>query len=299
MKFFRKTLLIAIVGAVLLSSVKTQEYMIITNLFQKLYGVFSSQSVGDSDELFPKRGKDSPAETTSASAASGWYCKHMNDGERPPIPSEMSYIEDYGGYYIGEDEKVIYLTFDAGYENGNVEKILDTLKAENVPAAFFILDHLAIDNTDLVKRMFDEGHLVCNHTAKHRDMTKMTSLDDFKAELEAMETVCEEKTGHSLAKYFRPPEGKISEQSLKWANELGYKTIMWSYAYADWDNGNQPSPESAIEKVIAGTHNGEVILLHPTSSANAEILPELIRRWREMGYRFGTLDELTEGNEEK
>ena len=225
--------------------------------------------------------------------SSGWYCQHMKDGTRPPLPPEMSYITEHGGYYIGEDEKVIYLTFDAGYENGNVEKILDTLKQENVPGAFFILDNLAKTNTDLVKRMVDEGHTVCNHTAKHKDMTKMTSKEDFAAELRAMEDVYRDKIGGEIARYYRPPEGKFNEQNLAWADELGYKTIFWSFAYADWDNANQMSREKAIEKIITNTHNGEVILLHPTSKTNAEILPELIAKWREMGFTFGTLDELT------
>ena len=124
-------------------------------------------------------------------------------------------------------------------------------------------------------------------------MTKMTSKEDFAAELRAMEDVYRDKIGGEIARYYRPPEGKFNEQNLAWADELGYKTIFWSFAYADWDNANQMSREKAIEKIITNTHNGEVILLHPTSKTNAEILPELIAKWREMGFTFGTLDELT------
>lgn len=225
-----------------------------------------------------------------------WYCQHTTNGERPPIPSEMNYIDKYGGYFLGNDDKVIYLTFDAGYENGNVQKILDVLKEEEVPGAFFILSNLVERNTDLVKRMVEEGHTVCNHTAKHKDMTKITDRADFNAELVAMEKLYKEKTGYDLAKYYRPPEGRFNVQNLAWAQELGYKTIFWSFAYVDWDNEHQMSAEKAKAKVLEGTHNGEVILLHPTSSTNTEILSELIKTWKNMGYRFGTLDELTSAN---
>ena len=171
--------------------------------------------------------------------------------------------------------------------------LLDTLKTEQVPAAFFVLDHLIRTNTDLVKRMAEEGHLVCNHTAKHRDMSAVTDQAVFAEELAKLEQVYKEYTGYDMAKYYRPPEGKFSELNLIHADELGYKTVFWSFAYADWDNDRQMSPEKAMEKVLSGTHSGEVLLLHPTSSTNAAILPELIRQWKEMGYRFGTLDELT------
>lgn len=265
----------------------------------------SEETVPLSEDVTPKRGKKCPIKDdeescrTMAEAAQNWYCKHNKDGSRPPIPPEMSYIEEHNGYFLGEDEKVIYLTFDAGYENGNVEKILDVLKAEEVPAAFFILENLAVRNTDLVKRMAEEGHTVCNHTAKHKDMTKMTSKDDFASELTAMENIYKEKTGYDMAKFYRPPEGKLNEQNLAWADELGYKTIMWSFAYADWDNGNQMSAEKATAKLLEGTHNGEVLLLHPTSSTNAEILGRLIGEWKSMGYRFGTLCELTKSGDSK
>lgn len=258
------------------------------------------------EDITPKRGDKSPTnndeithyepatfEETLAAPSYNWYFKHTSNGKRPPIPAEMSFIENYGGYFLGKDEPVIYLTFDAGYENGNVEKILDTLKVENVPAAFFILDNLVLKNTDLVCRMADEGHTVCNHTAKHRDMTTVLTAEEFERELCAMENIYKETTGRDLAKFYRPPEGKFNEDNMKWANELGYKTIFWSFAYADWDNSNQMPAGKAIQKIISETHPGEIILLHPTSQTNAEILPELIKTWREMGYRFGTLDELT------
>lgn len=278
------------------------------SLGEKIKGIFlqSEESEPECEDVTPKRGKNSPTNKNEDTAATfceicdvmsdgvGWYCKHMNDGTRPPLPTEMSYITEHNGYYLGKDEPVIYLTFDAGYENGNVEKILDTLHEENVPGAFFILDNLVKTNTDLVRRMIDEGHTVCNHTAKHKDMTKMSSIDDFSAELKAMEDIYRETMGVEISKYYRPPEGRFNEENLSWASELGYKTIFWSFAYADWDNDKQMSCEAAKEKIISNTHNGAVILLHPTSKTNAEILPELIKTWRKMGYTFGTLDNLCE-----
>ncbi|MBO6053879.1 MAG: polysaccharide deacetylase family protein [Clostridia bacterium] len=279
--------------------------------FENPFGNRETQETAETEpeceDITPKRGRRAPkrekktektAQTSAdpdavpcASGGMSWYCAHEKDGKRPSAPPEMAWLTEHGGHYLGEDERVIYLTFDAGYENGNVEKILDTMKDENVPGAFFILDNLVKRNPDLVKRMRDEGHLVCNHTAKHPDMTKKTQ-EAFESELRAMEDAYRELTGEEIAKYYRPPEGKFSRENLDWARGMGYETVLWSYAYADWDNDRQPDPASSIDKVISGTHNGEVILLHPTSSTNAEILPELIRQWKEMGYRFGTLDEL-------
>lgn len=269
-------------------------------IFEK---IFPRETEELSEDMTPGRGVNSPLyekketgaeETvpTAASAVYSWYFKKTEDGTRPPIPPEMSFITDHGGYFIGQDDKTIYLTFDAGYENGNVAKILDVLKEEKVPAAFFILEHVVTRNTDLVKRMLDEGHTVANHTASHRDMSETASKEEFAAELASMEKIYEETMGCELAKFYRPPEGRFSRENLVWADELGYKTVFWSFAYADWDNDRQMSPEKAKEKLLNGTHSGEVLLLHPTSSTNAAILGDLIREWKAMGYKFGTLDEL-------
>ena len=239
---------------------------------------------------------------TGAAGAMGWYFHHSKNGEQPPVPAELSYVEQYDGYWIDHarssmdtEEKVLYLTFDAGYENGNVEKILDILKEEEVPGAFFILEGLVKQEPELVRRMAAEGHLVCNHTASHRDMTKVESEEAFRKELTRMEEVYTGLTGGKLAPYYRPPEGKVSEQSMKWAKACGYKTIFWSFAYADWDNGQQMSPEEAKKRILSETHNGEVLLLHPTSATNAAILQDLIRQWKSMGFSFGTLDMLCGG----
>lgn len=229
----------------------------------------------------------------AASGAYNWYCKRAKNHARPEAEASMSFISECGGAYIGKnpEEKVLYLTFDAGYENGNIARILDVLKAHNAHAAFFVLENLVVRDTELVKRMAAEGHLVCNHTARHKDMTKMND-EQFAAELKALEDILAEKASVTCAKFYRPPEGRFSEKNLKAAADLGYKTVFWSLAYADWDNEKQPEPEKAKQLLLANTHNGAVILLHPTSKTNADILDALLTEWENQGYRFGTLDEL-------
>ncbi len=228
-----------------------------------------------------------------------WYCKHVKDHVQPPLDGRLSFIEDHNAYYIDRrhidanaDDKVIYLTFDAGYENGNIEKTLNILRDEKVPAAFFILQNLIIKNADLVKRMANEGHLVCNHTARHKDMSNWED-DAFIGELEALETLYAEHIGGEMPKYYRPPEGVFSRENLICAAKNGYKTIFWSFAYPDWDNNKQMPLEKAKSIILDNLHNGEVMLLHPTSETNVQILADIIREARTQGYRFGTLDELT------
>lgn len=229
-----------------------------------------------------------------------WYCVRAKDHKQPKADAALSFAEQYGGYYIDHrhtdphsDEKVVYLTFDAGYENGNVEKILDTLKAHAVPGAFFILGHLAEAHPELVRRMAEEGHLVCNHTYTHKDMTGDHTAD-LAGELTRLETACRDLCGVEIAKFFRPPEGKFDRAMLTEAQSLGYKTIFWSFAYADWDNKKQPAPAAAQQKILENMHNGAVLLLHPTSSTNTAVLGDVITALKADGYRFGTLYELTE-----
>lgn len=227
-----------------------------------------------------------------------WYCKHAKDHVRPKLDEGLSFIEEHNAYYIDRrrsdtNDKVIYLTFDAGYENGNIAKILDVLKEENVKAAFFILQNLILKNTDLVKRMALEGHTVCNHTSLHRDMSQYAN-DAFLEELESLESLYKEQIGEEMAKYYRPPEGVFSRENLVCAAENGYKTIFWSFAYPDWDNQKQMPVEKAKEIILDNLHNGEVMLLHPTSDTNARILSTIIREAHAQGYRFGTLEELTD-----
>ncbi len=227
-----------------------------------------------------------------------WYIKR-NGTSRPNIQEEQKFIYDYNGYFIDKklsddsEERVIYLTFDLGYSNENVEAILDALKQREVHAAFFILDNIILKNPDLVKRMSDDGHLICNHTKNHKNLCSLSD-EEIKQNVLALDELCKNETGCDVAKYFRFPEGRYNERTMKVINELGYKTIFWSFAYADWDNEKQPNSNYAIRKVLENTHNGGVFLFHPTSKTNAKIFPTLIDKWICMGYRFGTLDELVE-----
>lgn len=229
-------------------------------------------------------------------AESCWYVRR--NGEcRPGFPADAEEVSQYDGFYIDNNcerggYKRLYLTFDVGYENGNVEKILNVLKEKNVPAAFFVLDNIILKNTDLVMRMTDEGHLVCNHTKRHRNLS-YASAEEIAADLQALEKIYTDSTGLEMSKYFRFPEGRYSIEAMKAVQSLGYKTVFWSFGYEDWDNNRQPSEDYAVKKILSNTHNGAVILLHPTSTTNANILSGLIDRWREMGYEFGTLDQLT------
>lgn len=241
--------------------------------------------------------------STSASQdkAYHWFCAHVKDHARPTIDPSLSFVLELDGYYLDsrhaapdDADRVVYLTFDAGYENGNVKKILDVLKEEEVKAAFFILGHLITHDTELVKRMAQEGHTVCNHTVRHKDMSR-ADPKAFLEELRSLETLYTEHTGAVLSPYYRPPEGCFSRQNLITAAENGYKTIFWSFAYPDWDNGRQMPPEKAKQIILDNLHNGEVMLLHPTSATNAAILGDVIRSIKEEGYRFGSLDELTLG----
>ncbi len=227
-----------------------------------------------------------------------WYCVHAKDNKQPVCDPTMNFISRYGGYYIDKNhgdncpEKVVYLTFDAGYENGNIAKILDVLKEKEVKGAFFILENLIDSNPEIVLRMQREGHLVCNHTAHHKDMSKVIDIQSFSKELSDLENSYKALTGCEIAKYYRPPEGKFSEANLKFAKSCGYKTVFWSFAYADWDNNKQPSKEYAIKKILDNIHNGAILLLHPTSETNAVILGTILDEMRNTGYEFGTLDEL-------
>ena len=226
-----------------------------------------------------------------------WCLKNNETQDQPAIDAVQSRIEKYNAYYVDKrctkasNDKVLYLTFDAGYENGNVAKILDILKEENVPAAFFVLKNIISKQTTLLHRMVDEGHIVCNHTMTHRDTTRMTE-EEFGQELTGLADLYKEAIGEEMPRYYRPPEGCYNEKTLRWASAMGYKTVFWSFAYVDWDNDKQPEPEIAKEKIRKHTHNGAVILLHPTSETNVKILSDLIKDWKAQGYRFGTLDEL-------
>jgi len=222
-----------------------------------------------------------------------WYYKPRTDGKQPEKNTEMEFIYSYDAFGIGNpDEKIIYLTFDAGFENGYMDSILDTLLRHDVPAAFFVVGSYIETNPALINRMVDEGHLVCNHSTNHKQMAKITNFEEYKKELLDIEDTFYETAGKSMSKFFRPPEGAFSELSLEYAKNLGYTTIFWSFAYCDWLVDDQPTKEFAMSKIIPRTHPGEIALLHSTSKTNANILDEVIVQWKSMGYSFKSLDYL-------
>lgn len=230
---------------------------------------------------------------SSALSTGSWGLSFRQEGAPPIGNAGKDQLRQYQAAYIGNtNEKVLYLTFDAGYENGCTAKILDTLKEKQVPAAFFLVGNYIRQSPDLVRRMVAEGHTVGNHTMHHYDMSRLSDKAAFSKELTDLEALYKETVGQELPKYYRPPQGIYSEENLKMAQELGYKTLFWSLAYVDWNNDAQPTKEAAFAKLLPRTHNGAVVLLHSTSKTNAEILGELIDKWKAMGYRFGTLEEL-------
>ena len=222
-----------------------------------------------------------------------WGLSFRQEGTAPMGNADTGQLRQYDAAYLGNtDEKILYLTFDAGYENGCTGKILDTLQQHEVPAAFFLVGNYIERNPDLVRRMVKDGHTVANHTMHHPDMSKIADETAFAKELQALETLYRDTVGEEMPKYYRPPQGIYSEENLKMAQNLGYKTVFWSLAYVDWNNDSQPTRDEAFSKLLPRTHNGAVVLLHSTSATNAEILDELLSKWKDMGYRFETLDEL-------
>ena len=162
----------------------------------------------------------------------------------------------------------------------------------NAPAAIFVVGNYLQTSPELVRRMADEGHIVGNHTEHHYDMSRISEFDAFKSELSAVEEQYREITGRELPRYYRPPQGVYSEENLKMARDLGYRTVFWSLAYVDWLQDDQPTAEQAFSKLIPRIHPGAIVLLHSTSKTNAEILDELLTKWEELGYTFGTLPDL-------
>ena len=224
-----------------------------------------------------------------------WGLGFGKEGQKPTGNAPAAELEKYNAYFMAEgDEKVLYLTFDCGYENGNTEPILDALKAHNAPATFFVVGHYLESAPDLVKRMVEDGHTVGNHTYHHPDMSQISDQASFQKEMESVEEKFKEVTGQDLALYYRPPQGKYSENNLKMAQEMGYATFFWSLAYVDWNQDDQPSHEEAFKKLTKRVHPGAIVLLHSTSKTNGEILDELLTKWEEMGYTFRPLSDFVE-----
>lgn len=223
---------------------------------------------------------------------SGWGFKKTK-GSEPEIPAaQQEVLKKYNAFYMDMSRpKRLYLTFDEGYENGYTASILDTLKEKNVPAAFFITAPYAKTQQELIKRMIDEGHILGNHTVHHPNLPKLADAEQIAAELNEMNALVLDMYGCEM-KYMRPPEGEYSERVLAVARDLGFKTVLWSFAYRDWDVKAQRGREYAVNEVVPYFHNGAVLLLHAVSKDNAEALGEIIDRARAEGYEFASLDEI-------
>ena len=243
-------------------------------------------------------GRNEEAASAAAPAAipasvGNWGLSFPTEGQAPTGNASPADLAKYDSYYLGDtSQKVIYLTFDCGYENGYTGQILDALKKHGAPAAFFVVGHMIESAPDIVRRMAAEGHVVGNHTFHHPDMSSISQQDAFQKELDSLAQLYQQTTGRPLSRFYRPPQGKYSEENLKQAQALGYKTIFWSLAYVDWNTDSQPTAEQAYSKLLPRIHNGAIVLLHSTSRTNAEILDELLTKWEGMGYTFQSLEEL-------
>ena len=228
-----------------------------------------------------------------AVSAASWGLSFPQEGQTPVGNATSAQLAEYNARYVGDtSKKVIYLTFDCGYENGYTAQILDALARHNAPAAFFVVGAMVESAPELILRMADEGHIIGNHTCNHPDMSRLGNLGAFQSELDELKNRVEQVTGREMPLYYRPPQGIYSEENLKNAAALGYQTILWSLAYVDWYNDDQPTDEEAYAKLLPRIHNGAIVLLHQTSATNARILDDLLTRWEEMGYTFASLDDL-------
>ena len=233
--------------------------------------------------------------TTSAQVISNkkieWGIKRGKNHQQPDFGSENEkIINEYNGICIGSNEEpYVYLTYDCGYEAGYTDEILDILKQNNVKAAFFITGHYLNTQSELIQRMIKEGHIIGNHTVNHYCMPDISD-EMIIEEIQTLHTTMYEKFNYEM-KYIRPPKGEFSERTLNISNSLGYTTVMWSFAYDDWDEDKQGREEYAKEKILSNIHNGCVILLHANSKDNCNILDDIIKQIKSMGYEFKTLDE--------
>ena len=245
--------------------------------------------------------KEKAEETTSsafsgsgtAPASENWGLSFPKEGASPQANATPEELSASWAYYIGNPkEKVLYLTFDCGFENGNTPAILKALKKHHAPATFFVVGNFLETSPDLIRQMRKDGHIVGNHTFHHPDMSKISTKEAFAKELSDVEKLYQEITGEEMTRFYRPPQGIYSPGNLQMAKELGYRTFFWSLAYVDWYEDNQPTKEEAFAKLLPRVHPGAVVLLHNTSDTNAEILDELLGKWEDMGYSFRSLEDL-------
>ena len=266
------------------SGITAQKVSIVAVLFLVMYalGALTAkkvESVGVSALLHEK--------------SENWGLGFGTEGKPPTGNASAEELKKYNAYFIGDTtQNTIYLTFDCGYENGNTEPILDALKKHDVKATFFVVGNFLETSPEIVKRMIAEGHTVGNHTYHHLDMSSISSMDAFKKETQDVENLFEQITGTPITKFYRPPQGKYNIENLKMAQELGYHTFFWSLAYVDWYQDKQPTKDEAFGKLLKRIHPGAIVLLHSTSSTNAQILDELLTKWEEMGYTIKPLTEL-------
>ena len=242
------------------------------------------------------QGGPETVQTSVLADSQNWGLGFGKSGEKPTGNATVAEMKQYNAYYMAEGEdKVLYLTFDCGFENGNTEPILDALKKHNAPATFFVVGHFLESAPDIVKRMVAEGHTVGNHTYHHPDMSQIADQVSFQKEMDAVQDKFREVTGVELSMYYRQPQGKYSTANLQMARDMGYATFFWSLAYVDWNKDAQPSHEEAFEKLCGRIHPGAIVLLHSTSQTNGEILDELLSKWEEMGYTFRPLSDFVDG----
>ena len=243
------------------------------------------------------QGKTLPASSPAIipASADNWGLSFPNEGQSPVGNASAEALAQYDAWFLGNtEEKVIYLTFDCGYENGYTEKILDALKKHNAPAAFFVVGNMIETAPEIIRRMAEEGHIVGNHTFHHPDMSAISDQAAFQKELDSLAALYQETTGKELPRFYRPPQGKYSEENLKQAQALGYRTVFWSLAYVDWYTDNQPTAEQAYGKLLPRIHDGAIVLLHSTSKTTADILDELLTKWEDLGDHFASREELPE-----
>ena len=239
---------------------------------------------------------DPGPEPTNVFESDSWWLSYgeANAQTQPRGNAKQSDLSWYGAYYLGSpDEKVVYLTFDCGYENGNTELILEALKKHNAKGTFFMTGQFLETAPDLVKRILEEGHEAGNHTWGHPDMSAYTDKADFQKQLDDVANLYYEITGTEIGPYYRPPEGRCNEENLRWAKDLGYHTIFWALAHVDWYQDNQPDPQESIDRLTARVSPGAVVLLHNTSDTNGAIIDDLMTKWEELGYSFRPLSDLT------
>ncbi len=231
--------------------------------------------------------EEAMAVNATADSKQGWGLK-KNKNAPPEVPAQtVELLKKYGAIYKSEEPKILYLTFDEGYENGYTAKILDVLKENQVPAAFFVTGPYIKKETELIKRMTDEGHIVGNHTVNHPSMPDLSD-EELKTELENLTQSYQDLTGKEM-KFFRPPMGEFSQRTLKLTSEMGYTNVFWSFAYKDWETNNQKGTGYAYNQIMDGVHDGAILLLHAVSKDNAEILDKVIKDLKAQGYTFKSL----------